>query len=157
MVTSQFFAYNNGYLPTTTIGSGEACWVKVNQDGSLTLTASGRTAAGNIRIVPTNELPPPPPGGDREFRVPAQYGLSQNYPNPFNPSTVIRYSLSADSRVTLTVYDLLGREVARLVDGMQQAGFREARWDASTTPSGVYYYTIVAGGFSRTNKMILVR
>lgn len=89
--------------------------------------------------------------------VPQQYALDQNYPNPFNPATVIGYTLPQTGRVTLSVYNVLGQQVAMLVDGVQTAGSYEVRFDASTLPSGVYLYTIEAGTFSQTRRMTLVR
>ena len=83
--------------------------------------------------------------------------LEQNYPNPFNPSTALRYSLLAASHVSLKVYNLLGRLVATLEDGDRSAGRHEVRFDASGLASGVYFYTLQAGGMVQTKRMILVR
>lgn len=89
--------------------------------------------------------------------IPSAYTLEQNYPNPFNPSTTIRYSLPASSKVRLTVHDLLGREVAVLVDEVQLEGHKEILWDASDLASGVYLYRLSAGTFVQTHKMILLK
>ncbi|GEM_PF-4299495 len=89
--------------------------------------------------------------------LPTTYSLSQNYPNPFNPSTTIGFSLPAGSYVTLIVYDVLGREVSTLVDGMQNAGFKTVQWDASGLPSGIYLYRIQAGTFSETKRLLLTK
>jgi len=85
------------------------------------------------------------------------YKLSQNYPNPFNPSTTINYSIPERSNVTLKVYDILGREIATLVNKQQKAGFYEVNWNAINNSSGVYFYKILAGDFVETKKMILLR
>ena len=110
---------------------------------------------------------------EEDSGVPTAYKLEQNYPNPFNPTTAISYQLpapsgaegSAISVVTLGVYDVLGREVAILVDGTRAAGFHTAHWDASSMPSGVYIYRlrVVDGSnhetirYSETKKMVLLR
>jgi hypothetical protein len=70
---------------------------------------------------------------------PKEYFLSQNYPNPFNPSTTIKYSLPQTGRITLSIYDLLGREVVKLIDEEKPAGEYETTWNASSYPSGVYF------------------
>jgi hypothetical protein len=97
---------------------------------------------------------------------PQSYALSQNYPNPFNPTTVIRYSLSPNPspngrgegvRVTLKVFDLLGREVATLVNEKKDAGRYSVQWDASRLSSGVYFYTLQAGEYRDTKRMILLK
>lgn len=85
------------------------------------------------------------------------YSLHQNYPNPFNPSTSIKYQISGISQVSLKVYDLLGREVATLVNEQKPAGTYEVTFNASGLSSGVYYYKITAGDYSETKKMILIR
>jgi hypothetical protein len=89
--------------------------------------------------------------------IPDRYDLAQNYPNPFNPSTVVEYSLPAAVHVTLKVYDLLGREVATLVDGLQLPGAHSVRFDARSLATGPYFYRLSAGGFVQVKKMVLVR
>ena len=88
---------------------------------------------------------------------PGTCSLEQNFPNPFNPVTAIRYSLARPGRVTLKVYDTLGREVANLVDGWQTAGPHQVIFDARGLPSGVYLYRIEAGRFVRTRKLLLLK
>ncbi len=94
--------------------------------------------------------------------VPKTYALYQNYPNPFNPTTVISYQLSAVSRVTLKVYDVLGREVATLVDSRQNAGVYKVSFDGTKYASGVYFYRISAVGndgqkFVSIKKLVLMK
>ncbi len=99
---------------------------------------------------------------DEVEELPAATALYQNYPNPFNPATQIRYYLSRDEIVNLSVYDVLGRVVAVLVDGKQDAGFRTVTWDGKDhagrqAASGVYFYKLAAGDFVQTRKMVLLR
>jgi hypothetical protein len=106
------------------------------------------------------------------YTVPGCYRLAQNYPNPFNPTTTIRYDLPFESKVKLQIFDLMGRLVATLVDGKQQAGFRMVRWDGhnkygTDLASGVYFYRLQADAtttylgkkehFERTQKMVMVK
>lgn len=86
-----------------------------------------------------------------------QYNLSQNFPNPFNPTTVISYQLPEYSRVKLKVYDLLGREVATLVNGNKPAGNYKVEFNAGKLVSGVYFYRMEAGTFSQTKKLLLLK
>jgi hypothetical protein len=92
-----------------------------------------------------------------EVGIPEQFELFQNYPNPFNPSTVISYQLPVNSIVTLKVYDLLGREVATLVDEYKPAGRYEVEFDAGNLASGSYFYKLQAGEFIETKKLILMK
>ncbi|NWF50351.1 MAG: DUF4397 domain-containing protein [Ignavibacteriaceae bacterium] len=85
------------------------------------------------------------------------FNLSQNYPNPFNPSTRINYSIPQNSFVSLKVYDVLGNEVANLVDEQQSAGKYEVIFDGSNLASGIYLYTIKAGDFTSTKKLVLMK
>lgn len=89
--------------------------------------------------------------------VPSDFALSQNYPNPFNASTVIRYNLASDEHVTLKVYNIYGQEVASLVDADQKAGNYTVRWNGEGVGSGVYFYTLTAGDFSQTKKMVYTK
>ncbi|MCX6150910.1 MAG: T9SS type A sorting domain-containing protein [Ignavibacteriales bacterium] len=85
------------------------------------------------------------------------FDLEQNYPNPFNPQTVIKWQLPVGSYTTLKVYDLLGREVAELVNDFKPAGKYQIEFDASALPSGIYLYTLTAGSFSESKKMIILK
>ncbi len=89
--------------------------------------------------------------------VPKRFVLRQNYPNPFNPSTTIRFALPQATHVTLKVFDVLGREVATLVDERRPAGRHAVVFDAGGLPSGVYFVRLSAGAFVRTRKAVLVR
>ena len=88
---------------------------------------------------------------------PATFELQQNYPNPFNPTTVISYQLSVMSEVNLSIYSVLGQKVATLVSGMQTAGEYKIEWDASAFTSGIYYYSLHAGNYVKTYKMVLLK
>jgi beta-galactosidase len=89
--------------------------------------------------------------------IPARFELEQNFPNPFNPSTVIRYNVPENSFVTITVCDVLGREVETLVNGQTIAGAHSAVWNSAGKPSGIYFYRIRSGNFADTKKMIVVK
>jgi len=106
--------------------------------------AVGNFSGGTVSVADAEEVP----------RV---FALEQNYPNPFNPSTEIRYDIPSAARVTITIYDALGRRVSQLVDSEHVPGFYKVQWDASGKASGVYYYRIVAGDFVSVKKMMLVR
>jgi hypothetical protein len=85
------------------------------------------------------------------------YSLQPNYPNPFNSSTILSYQLPTRNYVTLKVFDVLGREIAPLVNGEQTAGYKSVTWDASNVPSGVYFYRLQAGKFTDIKKMLLLK
>jgi len=94
--------------------------------------------------------------------VPAAFTLHQNFPNPFNPITTLRYDLPSDALVTLSIYDMLGREITQLVNTTQDAGFKSVQWDATDSmgrpvSAGVYLYQIQAGEFVETKKMLLLK
>lgn len=89
--------------------------------------------------------------------IPYQYTLMQNYPNPFNPSTTIRFALPAADEVRMVAYDLLGREVAILIDEHKAAGYHDVVFDAQRLSSGVYIYQIRAGEFMDTKRLILIK
>ena len=89
--------------------------------------------------------------------VPAESSLEQNYPNPFNPSTEINFSLPQTTNVTLKVYDIMGREVATLIEEQYEAGKHSVIFNAASLSSGVYYYIIVTENFIQTKKMILLK
>lgn len=95
--------------------------------------------------------------GVPEQPLPSEFSLNQNYPNPFNPSTAIRYALPVQSSVRLEVFNTLGQRVALLVDEKQDAGYHTATFENQTLASGVYFYTIEAGRFRASKKLLLLR
>jgi len=94
---------------------------------------------------------------DNRTGLPRDIALMQNYPNPFNPSTVIRYQLAVSGKIHIAVYDLLGREVAVLVNDVMPAGTHSANFDASNLTSGVYIYTLRSASGTITRKMVLMK
>ena len=136
-------------------------------------------AAGDVGRAYAWRDDAPPPGTDRlayrlrqvdrdgtttyspevlvERAVPRRLTLYRNYPNPFNPTTTIRYDLPAAQRVRLTVYDVLGRKVAVLVDGMETAGRKRVVFEAANLPSGTYLYRLEAGSFTQVQRMLLLK
>ncbi len=133
-------------LPAALVVGGNE--VMLEGTGS-TKVADGRSRI-NLRLGASAELP-------------RSFALDQNYPNPFNPSTVIRYQLPVDSKVRLTVYNILGQELETIVDGVESAGYRSVEWHANVA-SGVYLYKLEAvsttdasRSFSDVKKMVLVR
>jgi len=115
--------------------------------------------------VPSNEVvvslvggpPPPKIGNSANSGESLEYSLAQNYPNPFNPSTTITYSIKSDGFVNLKVFDMLGTEVANLVNEFQDAGNYSVTFNAANLPSGIYVYKIEASSFTDTKKLILLR
>jgi hypothetical protein len=95
--------------------------------------------------------------GNAVNQLPRNYSLSQNYPNPFNPTTNISYQLPASSFTTLKVYDLLGREIATLVNEQKSAGTHTATFNAAALSSGMYFYQIKAGSFTETKKLVILK
>ena len=89
--------------------------------------------------------------------IPEDYALRQNYPNPFNPETRIEFALPEAGRTRLIIYDLLGREVTRMVDGNMSVGYHSVTWNANNVASGIYFYRLTAGDFVSTKKMVLLR
>ena len=89
--------------------------------------------------------------------APAIFSLSQNYPNPFNPTTIIKYAMSNEQYASLKVYDVLGNEIATLVNEEKEAGIYEVEFNATGIPSGIYFYKLQAGNFVATKKMIILK
>ena len=101
-------------------------------------------------------------GIEEEFALPRSFNLSQNYPNPFNPRTTIRYNLPRASHVLLSIYNILGQEIATLVNAKQIPGEKSVVWDSRDrfgrgVSSGIYIYQIQAGDYSKSRKMVLLR
>jgi hypothetical protein len=124
------------------------------QGGSMNLTAAGQKIflnAVQYMITGTVGVAKEPASVVKEF------ALDQNYPNPFNPSTSITYQVSKEGFVSIKVYDLIGREVATLVNEVKHAGSYWTEWNAVGMCSGIYFYTMQANSFSATRKMLLLK
>ena len=89
--------------------------------------------------------------------IASSYELGQNYPNPFNPTTHIRFNIPETAGVKLTVFNIMGKAVANLVDGVVSAGGHTVSWNAENMPTGVYFYRLESGNFSQTRKLLLVK
>ncbi|TAK56302.1 MAG: T9SS type A sorting domain-containing protein [Bacteroidetes bacterium] len=137
-------ASTNGRTLTLKHGSGDKLHsVVMRGKGSISITDPNVTG---VKIEVSGEQ-----------LLPEKFELMQNYPNPFNPVTTIRYSLPVPTYVTLKVYDILGREVATLVDGMQDAGFKMQEWDAKEFPSGVYLSRLSTEIFTDEKRMVIIK
>ena len=100
--------------------------------------------------------------GIDDAAIPDVFALHQNYPNPFNPITRINYDLPEDALVNITIYNMMGRQVKTLIHSEQTAGYRNIRWNATNhlgqaVSAGLYIYTIRAGDFRQTKKMVLLK
>ena len=133
-----------------------AALIPVSNEDRLECVRLLRQYAATLRATPYQSivLTSAPEDGTS---LPGRLELGQNYPNPFNPTTIISYQVPVVSKVRLVVYDLLGREVATLVDEMNQPGTHTVRFDGSNLSSGVYFYRLSAGDLVKTRKLVLVR
>jgi hypothetical protein len=169
IVASQFFGYSARYQVADSIQPGKGYWVKVYQSGKLILASAGELVPSTrIRIVPDGENPPAPPGEEASNLIsgtPNQFALQQNYPNPFNPTTVVSYQLPVASYVILKVHNILGQEVATLINGVQDAGYKSVEFSAANLTSGIYTYRLTArptdggqaGTFVEVKKMLMIK
>jgi hypothetical protein len=130
-------------------------------DGKIYMYGGSYTTHPNIGISDIWEFTPSPVSVKDYFSSPLAFTLYQNYPNPFNPSTVISYQLPVSSDVTLKVYDVLGNEIATLVDDYKPAGRYEVEFQSSVDirqlASGIYFYKLQAGDYKAVKKMILIK
>jgi len=142
-------------------------YIFIAKEGAIiTVTASDTLSlsSGVIPVAGVSWISPTAVGVATEQTAPAEYALQQNFPNPFNPSTEIRYVVagggtqsSGASAVRLGIFDLLGREVAVLVNESKTPGAYSVSFDAKGLSSGVYLYKLTAGNFVQTRRMLLVR
>ncbi|MFC1619665.1 T9SS type A sorting domain-containing protein [Candidatus Neomarinimicrobiota bacterium] len=96
-------------------------------------------------------------GIGRSMEAPGAFELDQNYPNPFNPVSTIRYELPRGSEVSLVVYNILGREVAKLIDTCMEPGYHELHWNGQEFASGIYFAQLVTPEYSKSIKMVLLK
>ncbi len=149
------FDPRDGIIYWAAIGTGSA-QLRTIDTATGTSTLIGNLTGfsqGLATIVPYANIV----GGIQKNTVPDHYALNQNFPNPFNPSTKISFALPEAQNVKLVVHDIMGREVATLVNERRTAGTHQVEFDASSLASGVYFYKIEAGSFTETKKMLLVK
>jgi len=142
------FVTDNAIRPDS-LPSGS--WVTVTR--STVVYAALARATGTT----TNSLEYTPTGVGEETVVPVAFSLGQNYPNPFNPSTSIRFGIDKPGFTTVRVYDMLGRLVTTLAEGMMAPGFHTVTWNADGASSGLYFYTLQSGEKMQTRKMLLMK
>ncbi len=148
-----------GYSPAIDAGHPDSLDAVLSEDeGRGSFRADMGYYGGRYSIVPTEVE------NERKENIPTKYSLEQNYPNPFNPTTTIKYSIpnvgtahELSLQTRLIVYDILGREVATLVNKAQAPGNYSVQFDASKLSSGIYFYRLSAGKFIETKKMILMK
>jgi len=147
---------HSGWHPTEVHAWNGSAWVPMSgvtfEDGIATFTVSRLYSAYAFVGSPGGIV-----GVEGNDPVIGSFRLNQNYPNPFNPSTNISYVALEAGYVSLTVYDMLGREVISLVNGRMDAGSHSILWSAEGVPSGVYVYRIMAGEYSEVRKMVLMK
>jgi hypothetical protein len=144
---------------TDTTEAGTGNYTRQFATQPFTVSRAGITTLGPFAV---GEFTPITGVSERNIEVPAEFSLSQNYPNPFNPSTIIRYSLPKPVKVNVTIYNLLGMKVRKLVDSFQKAGEHSAVWDAkddqgNSAASGIYFYRLETGKINLQKKMLLLR
>ncbi|MBI1931311.1 MAG: T9SS type A sorting domain-containing protein [Ignavibacteriales bacterium] len=130
-------------------------WNDVTNTDLKILVDEGNDGTVEDTLTLTNKLTGV--GNDQGSIIPTEFKLEQNYPNPFNPTTTIRYQIPVNKHVTIKVYDVLGKEVATLIDEYKPAGIYKLEFNASNFSSGVYFYKLIAGKYIDVKKMILLR
>ena len=145
-------------------GSDQAKSLVMDNLGNVYVTGSSDGSGTSVDFATIKYSQPPTGTNQTENNLPERYSLNQNYPNPFNPCTIIRYSIPdvnlsgiRGSQVQLKVYDVLGNEVAELVNEEKPAGEYSVQFNASQLSSGIYFYRIKTGSFTQTGKMILLK
>jgi Secretion system C-terminal sorting domain len=150
-------SYNNATLLAGATGGfpvGDLNWFPTTKATWLAQRDAENTVITNALNTGITTIPT---GVANVGNLPIKFQLHQNYPNPFNPSTTITFSLPHSTNTSLKVFDMLGREVALLVDGYMAAGSHEVHFNATSLASGIYYYKLTSGNFTEVKKMMLVK
>jgi hypothetical protein len=160
--TTKIIRYVNGgisYLSQNTLVQTIGMGTSSSADSIIIKWPSGsRTKLSQVsvnQLITVTENPIGIHGSSTE--VPLSFELYQNYPNPFNPVTKIEYAVSIPGEVSISVYDMLGRIVKNLVNGFKNSGYYSVDFEGNSIPSGIYFYKMSANGFTKTNKMILIK
>lgn len=143
--------------------SSSAQTIVIGNGASIVVQLGADLCAGEVGNISGNlsgegtECGMPVPVELEVETIPTEFVLYQNYPNPFNPGTLIKYQVPENSFVSIRVYDLLGKELVTLVNEEKSAGIYDVNFDAGQLSSGFYIYTIKAGNFTSTKKMLLMK
>jgi hypothetical protein len=129
--------------PTTNMLTASSVQIGAGLHKNIIIIKVGATGTNDVKLV--------------DNQIPVSFALDQNYPNPFNPSTEIRFSLPVNGKVSLVVYNILGQEIATLLNEVKSAGNYSVRFDATSVPSGTYFYRLESSGRSEARKMLLLK
>ena len=140
------------YISNSVVPDSAYIWI-----GIADTSVGGPTQAAGYANVDELSLGPPTSVEEISPTIPEYFEMKQNYPNPFNPSTKISYTIPERGNVSLKVFNLLGSQVAELVNGEIEAGSYVITFNASNLPTGTYFYRLQAGSFAQTRKMILLK
>jgi len=139
-----------------TTEEGELLSINTSDATGTLIGATGFTDVQGLAYTVTGG-PPVSVDDDANTTLPTEFSLEQNYPNPFNPATTIKYDIKERTNVELKVFDILGREIITLVNEEKTAGAYSVEFNATSLPSGVYFYQLSAGNFVETKKMVLLK
>jgi hypothetical protein len=139
-ITDTTYLYSN-------LNNSESYWWRVKAYNAIGWGEFSEVTMFTVNITSVEE----------DNQLPTVFSLQQNYPNPFNPMTTIKYEIPELSFVTIKIYDVLGNEIASLVNEEKPVGTYEVEFDATNLPSGIYFYQLSAGDFISTKKMILIK
>ena len=142
---------NDGNHLNKSINDGSNSAVSTEVANALHLASDHLPVVAEIDFAFTSDIT------DQIIGTPKRFKLEQNYPNPFNPTTIIKYELPTTLIVELSIFNLLGQEVAILISQKQRAGYHFVEWDAGGFSSGIYYYKFIAGEYQQVMKMVIVK
>jgi len=137
--------YTKGYIE-----AGEVPSFKILRDGELINLEGDIPAFENNQLYIVSSL-------TEAVALPQTFSLDRAYPNPFNPTTTLSFAIPVDSEVSLSIYNLQGREVSTLINGNMDAGYHSVIWNADAHASGIYFVKMVAGDYISTQKLMLVK
>jgi hypothetical protein len=156
--------FEEDYIPA---GEGSIAILRFEGKDPVNLELTKVAQQDGISLINTEAKPlefdfNPTPVAKPKKELPSTFSLSQNHPNPFNPSTMIEYALPQNAEVSLVIYNVLGQKVKTLVNEFQTAGFKSVEWDGkdemgNVTATGIYFYKLMAGDYTQTKKMVMLK
>ena len=138
-------------------GGSDNTWAELGGSVNTSQNSVELSGINDFAYFTLGDVDSPLPIEEENESLPQSFSISQNFPNPFNPSTVIKYQVPENTFVTITIYDVLGNEISKLVNQQQTPGYYSASFDGFGLSSGLYICTMKAGNFTASNKMILIK